>query len=390
MLCLFLEGRHAHPHSILFQEEQEASCLWERACRFPPFLWEQKEDRYRAGPIVPLLPLSQKCPVQRACAPIPGLWPTSLAFPSCPHPQLTHASLLAAFTRGKSTVPHIVPPLTTHKTTATTSISSTSRTSVSTGSSPPSSTEVPLERASPHPSSPPAPSSPLSTRLPSAAPSPLSSALAPTVSSMSVPTPLPTSAFRSAESTTHSYFQNTTSTPYGKTSSLAVPTSMSAQSSPALIPTVLSPTITFAPHVITTASTESGERSSLQTTTLITARTTSSPPLTSGLSTSLSSVVPSTVPHERCREVEYEEEITYKGCSTNVTLSRCEGSCPSSTKLDVEKMMVTTACGCCRPLELLKKEFQLPCQDPDNPGKRLTTEIIAFSGCVCNFDSCTH
>ncbi|XP_039408904.1 mucin-6 [Corvus cornix cornix] len=295
-----------------------------------------------------------------------------------------------AFTHGKSTVPHVAPPLTTHKTRVTTFISSTSKTSVSTGSSPPSSTEVPLETASPHPSSPPAPSGPLSTRLPSAAPSPFSSALAPTVSTMSVPTPLPTSAFRSAESTTHSYFQNTTSTPYGKTSSLAVPTSISAQSSPALIPTVLSTTITFAPHVITTASTESVERSSLQTTTLTTARTTSSPPLTSGLATSLSSVVPSTVPHERCREVEYEEEITYKGCSTNVTLSRCEGSCPSSTKLDVEKMMVTTACGCCRPRELLKKEFQLPCQDPDNPGKRLTTEIIAFSGCVCNFDSCTH
>ncbi|XP_048161395.1 mucin-6 isoform X9 [Corvus hawaiiensis] len=314
--------------------------------------------------------------------------PASSLFSTVSSTWLSSSQL--AFTHGKSTVPHVAPPLTTHKTRVTTFISSTSKTSVSTGSSPPSSTEVPLETASPHPSSPPAPSGPLSTRLPSAAPSPFSSALAPTVSTMSVPTPLPTSAFRSAESTTHSYFQNTTSTPYGKTSSLAVPTSISAQSSAALIPAVLSTTITFAPHVITTASTESVERSSLQTTTLTTARTTSSPPLTSGLATSLSSVVPSTVPHERCREVEYEEEITYKGCSTNVTLSQCEGSCPSSTKLDVEKMMVTTACGCCRPRELLKKEFQLPCQDPDNPGKRLTTEIIAFSGCVCNFDSCTH
>ncbi|XP_063254287.1 mucin-6-like isoform X4 [Prinia subflava] len=286
-----------------------------------------------------------------------------------------------AFTHEKSTVPHIGPPVTTHKTTATTSISSTSKTSVS--------TEVPLE-TSPNPSSPPAPSSPLSTRLPSTATSPFSSALAPAASTVSVPASLTTSTFRSAESTTHSYFQNTTSAPYSKTSSLAVPSSISPQSRPALIPTVLSTTITFAPHVITTASTESVERSSLQTTTLTTARTTSSPPPTSGLSTSLSSVVPSTVPHEHCREVEYEEEITYKGCSTNVTLSRCEGSCPSSTKLDVEKMTVTTACGCCRPLELLKKQLQLPCQDPDNPGRRLTKEMIVFSGCVCNLDSCTH
>lgn len=35
---------------------------------------------------------------------------------------------------------------------------------------------------------------------------------------------------------------------------------------------------------------------------------------------------------EQCRELKYEEKITYKGCSTNVTLSKCEGSCPSSTK----------------------------------------------------------
>ncbi|XP_027498052.1 mucin-6 [Corapipo altera] len=295
-----------------------------------------------------------------------------------------------AFTHKKSTVPHIEPPLTTQKTmTVTTSISSTSKTSVSTETSPPSSTELPLTTTSPNPSSPPAPSSPLSTRLPSAASSTFSS-LSATVSTMPTPTPLTTSTFRSAESTPYSSFQNTTLPPYGKTSSSAVPTSISAKSTPELVPTVLSTTLTFAPLVITTASTESVERSTLRTTTLTTARTTSSPSFTSRLSTSLSSIVPSTVPHDHCREVEYEEKITYKGCSANVTLSRCEGSCPSSTKLNVENMMVTTACGCCRPLQLLKKEFQLPCQDPDDPGKRLTIDITVFSGCDCNFDSCIH
>ncbi|XP_039584396.1 mucin-6 [Passer montanus] len=333
----------------------------------------------------PTTSAAKESPVTESSAPTTAKtstlpWPASSPSSTVSSTWLS-SSQPAAFTHEQSTVPHIVPPVTMYQTTATTSVSSTSKTSVS--------TEVPLE-TSPNPSSPPAPSSPLSTRLPSTATSPFSSVLASTGSTMSVPTSLTTSTFRSAESTTHPYFQNTTSTPHGKTSSLAVPTSIAAQSQPALIPTVVSTTVTFAPHVITTASTESVEQSSLQTTTLTTARTTSSPPLTSGLSTSLSSVVPSTVPHERCREVEYEEEITYKGCSTNVTLSRCEGTCPSSTKLDVEKMAVTTACGCCRPLELLKKQFQLPCQDPDNPGRRLTTEIIAFSGCVCNFDSCTH
>uniref|UniRef100_A0A8C5JDF4 Mucin 6, oligomeric mucus/gel-forming n=1 Tax=Junco hyemalis TaxID=40217 RepID=A0A8C5JDF4_JUNHY len=296
--------------------------------------------------------------------------------------NFTCAFLLAAFSHEQSTVPHIGPPVTTHQTTATSSISSTSRTSVS--------TEVPLE-TSPHPSSLPAPSSPLSTRLPSTATSPFSSALASTVSSTSVPTSLTTSTFGSTESTTHPYFQNTTSTPHGKTSSFAVPTSISAQSRPALIPTVLSTTITFAPHVITMASTESVEQSSLRTTTLTTARTTSSPPLTSGLSTSLSSVVPSTVPHGNVSP----SHFLYHGFALNAVSLKCCKQMPTDYpslphRLDVEKMMVIMTCGCCRPLELLKKQFQLPCQDPDNPGRRLTTEIIAFSGCVCDFDSCTH
>ncbi|XP_063188890.1 mucin-6 [Chroicocephalus ridibundus] len=296
----------------------------------------------------------------------------------------------AAFTHEKTTVPHIVPPLTTQKTTATTSASSTSKTSVSREASPASSTEVPLTSTSPGPSSPPAPSSPLSTRPPPATTSTLSSASVPTASAVPTPFPLTTSTSSSAESSTYFSSPNTTFTPHVKTSSLVIPTSISSSSTPVLIPAALSTTVTFAPSVTTTASTESAESSSLRTTTLTTTRTTSSPSFTSRLSTSLSSVVPLTVPQERCRELEYEEKITYKGCSTNVTLSRCEGSCPSSTKLNVEEMMVTTVCSCCRPLQLLKKEFQLPCQDPDNPGKRLTTEIIVFSGCVCNFDSCIH
>lgn len=57
-------------------------------------------------------------------------------------------------------------------------------------------------------------------------------------------------------------------------------------------------------------------------------------------------------------------------------------------RLNAETMEVTTACGCCRPLQLYKKEFQLPCEDPDNPRKRLVKEITVFGGCVCNFDTC--
>ncbi|XP_067396517.1 mucin-6-like [Emydura macquarii macquarii] len=93
---------------------------------------------------------------------------------------------------------------------------------------------------------------------------------------------------------------------------------------------------------------------------------------------------------ELCREVEYEEQVTYKGCTTNVTLTRCEGMCPSSAKLNIAKMMVDLECGCCMPLTMHKKELKMPCSDPDFPGKKLIMEIIIFGGCVCNYDGCTH
>uniref|UniRef100_A0A663ETX7 Mucin 6, oligomeric mucus/gel-forming/pseudo n=1 Tax=Aquila chrysaetos chrysaetos TaxID=223781 RepID=A0A663ETX7_AQUCH len=311
------------------------------------------------------------------------LHPTLLA---C-HPQSACAFLPAAVTREKTTVPHIVPPLTTQKTTAATSASSTAKTSVSREAISASTAEVPLTRTSPSPSSPSAHSSPLSTRLPSAATSTVSSTLAPTTSPK--PTPHTTSTFRSAKTITYFPSQNTTLSPPGKTSSLVVPTSISAKSTPVLIPTVLSTTITFAPNVITTASTESVERTSLRTTTLTTTRTTSSP-FISRLSTSLSSVVPLTVPPGKVHPCHFLYHVFVFTASLKCYIQIITDPPSLPNRLNVEKMMVNTACGCCRPLQLLKKEFQLPCQDPDNPGRRLITEIIVFGGCVCNFDSCIH
>ncbi|NXB24203.1 MUC6 protein, partial [Rhagologus leucostigma] len=150
-----------------------------------------------------------------------------ISFFSSPHPQLTCASLLAAFTHKMLTVPHIATPVTTHKTTAATSISSTSRTSVSTGSSPPSSTEVPLETASPHPSSPTATSSPLSTRLPSTATtSTVSSTAAPSTSPRPTPTtlrPKPSSPTTSAPK--ESPVTESSAPTTAKTSTLPLPAS---------------------------------------------------------------------------------------------------------------------------------------------------------------------
>ncbi|NXD17773.1 MUC6 protein, partial [Nothocercus nigrocapillus] len=366
-----------------------------------------------------------------------------------------------------------MPPVPTRRTTPATSTTSTSKTSVSRVPSP----EVPLSVTTQVLSTPPstaASSTPLSTHAPFATPSTISTKSPTTTRPSPTSTTLPPSTLMFRTSTTSfSSTSNTTSssTSHIRTSSILIPTSISAKSTPVVIPSVLPTTVTFAPTVVfTSASTEIPyvERTSLQTTTATTTRTTSFPSFTSKLTTSsaparsitmppvvfkektkhllLSSIfasfssessmqnllsntygflghteasyeVHSLIPVRStnkeliaalnsnkingkqntmliqlriCREVEYEDKITYKGCSTNITLVRCEGSCPSSAKLNVENMMVNTVCGCCMPLTLQKKELQLPCHDPDNPGKRLITEITVFGGCVCDFDSCIH
>ncbi|XP_050192658.1 mucin-6 [Myiozetetes cayanensis] len=145
----------------------------------------------RPKPSSPLTSAPQESPTTESSA------PTTAKTSTVPSPAPSASSTVSstwmsssqpAFTHKRSTEPHIEPPLTTHKTTASTSISSTSKTSVSTETSPPSSTELPLATTSPNPSSSPAPSSPLSTRLPSAPTSTLYSTAAPSTS----PTPTPT------------------------------------------------------------------------------------------------------------------------------------------------------------------------------------------------------
>uniref|UniRef100_A0A8U8B4E2 Uncharacterized protein n=1 Tax=Geospiza parvula TaxID=87175 RepID=A0A8U8B4E2_GEOPR len=287
-------------------------------------------------------------------------------------PRNTHYSI--TFTLEQSTLPHIGPPVTTEKTTAATSISSTSKTSVS--------TEVPLETASPHPSSPPAPSSPLSTRLPS-------TATTSTASSTAAPSPRPTPTTlrpRASSPTTsaakESPVTESSAPTTAKTSTLPSPAS--------------SPSSTVSSTWLSSA--HRGELSLFPEGTHAYSHRVLSQELVVGcclLEGTLS--ISSLFKTETRQLVDRTHSLSapfFPGntqCSTAVSLKCCKQmptDYPSLPhRLDVEKMMVITTCGCCRPLELLKKQFQLPCQDPDNPGRRLTTEIIAFSGCVCNFDS---
>uniref|UniRef100_A0A669QGF0 Mucin 6, oligomeric mucus/gel-forming n=1 Tax=Phasianus colchicus TaxID=9054 RepID=A0A669QGF0_PHACC len=317
-------------------------------------------------------------------------------------------------THEKTTVLHVVPYIITKKTTAMPATTSISKTSISSKASPTSSPEVSLTTTVRAPSHAP------STRLPSSAPSTIFSTLPP----VSIPEPTLTtlfpSTFLSSESATYSSSTHNTTfsfTPPGETFSVAFPTAASAKSSPAVIPSLLPTTIKFAPSITTTASTEipSIGQTSFQTTTLTTTRTTSALSVTSGLSTSLSPVRPSTVPQGKvfpchflycilefstffvlCHQVDelllHSLHKTVPKSIHEQNLKGCTQVLPDSpslpNRLNVENMVLNAACSCCRPLQLHKEEFQLPCEDPDNPGKRLTKEITVFGGCICNFDSC--
>ncbi|XP_029065269.1 mucin-6 [Monodon monoceros] len=89
-----------------------------------------------------------------------------------------------------------------------------------------------------------------------------------------------------------------------------------------------------------------------------------------------------------CSVREFEEEITYQGCTANVTVTRCEGVCASSASFNTDTMRVDTNCSCCRPLSSHEKQLVLPCPDPKVRGRQLTLTLQLFSRCTCRSQRC--
>ncbi|XP_030620205.1 mucin-6 [Delphinapterus leucas] len=89
-----------------------------------------------------------------------------------------------------------------------------------------------------------------------------------------------------------------------------------------------------------------------------------------------------------CSVREFEEEITYQGCTANVTVTRCEGVCASSASFNTDTMRVDTNCSCCRPLSSHEKQLVLPCPDPRVRGRQLTLTLQLFSRCTCRSQRC--
>ncbi|XP_062951276.1 mucin-6 [Cynocephalus volans] len=85
-----------------------------------------------------------------------------------------------------------------------------------------------------------------------------------------------------------------------------------------------------------------------------------------------------------CSVQEQEEKITYKGCTVNVTLTRCEGVCASSASFNINTQQVDAQCSCCHPLSSHEKQLKLPCQDPSVPGQWLELTLQVFRSCVCS------
>ncbi|KAI5934970.1 Mucin-6 [Manis javanica] len=89
-----------------------------------------------------------------------------------------------------------------------------------------------------------------------------------------------------------------------------------------------------------------------------------------------------------CSVREFEEEVTYQGCTANVTLTRCEGTCASSTSFNINTNQVDTHCGCCYPVSSYEKQLVLPCPDPKVQGQQLVLPLLVFSSCACSPQHC--
>ncbi|XP_017722021.1 PREDICTED: mucin-6-like, partial [Rhinopithecus bieti] len=84
-----------------------------------------------------------------------------------------------------------------------------------------------------------------------------------------------------------------------------------------------------------------------------------------------------------CSVQERQEEITFKGCMANVTVTRCEGTCISAASFNTITQQMDAHCGCCRPLHSHEQQLELPCPDPSAPGQWLVLTLQVFSRCEC-------
>ncbi|ELR56815.1 Mucin-6, partial [Bos mutus] len=233
------------------------------------------------------------------------------------------------------------------------------------------------------PTSPPSPAASTPIRASPSPPSAPTLSPAPTVSTVILSTPRttvssPTSSVPSSQSTTAQSTSLTTQTPtHGLLSSTLGVTAV--PSSPATNLTTRQPSTTRLQTTVFLASS-------------ITAHGSSSLPTTRSVSTesqSISSLVTS-LPSSAgaCSVKVSEEEVTYQGCTANITVTRCEGVCTSSASFNTNTMQVATTCSCCHPVSSYEEQLVLPCTDPAVRGQQLVLTVQVFSSCACRRRRC--
>uniref|UniRef100_G3TMX8 Mucin 6, oligomeric mucus/gel-forming n=1 Tax=Loxodonta africana TaxID=9785 RepID=G3TMX8_LOXAF len=237
-----------------------------------------------------------------------------------------------------------------------------------------SSSVSPPFTSSPHSSTLP-PTSTLHLSSPTSSVPVSSSAIGPSTSS-TTPSAVPSSPLSSQSTSLSTPLTSLTATPG------IVSSTLGATASPSSPATMLTTNQTSTTGLLTT----------LVLTSSITAHGSSSIPVPESFSTqgsSISSVVTSlSSPTGICSVREYEKEITYLGCTANVTMTRCEGSCASSASFNIHTKQVDIQCGCCHPLRSYEKQLVLPCPDPSAPGDQLVLTVLVFSSCACSSQAC--
>ncbi|XP_075422773.1 mucin-5B-like [Ascaphus truei] len=78
--------------------------------------------------------------------------------------------------------------------------------------------------------------------------------------------------------------------------------------------------------------------------------------------------------------------ISHKNCRATVTLSYCEGSCPSLRQFSMEKLSMEGTCGCCQELKTKQQEVKLTCP---NGEQSIPFTFTSAESCECTTTVCT-
>ncbi|OCT57102.1 hypothetical protein XELAEV_18003980mg [Xenopus laevis] len=87
-----------------------------------------------------------------------------------------------------------------------------------------------------------------------------------------------------------------------------------------------------------------------------------------------------------CNVQTFDDYLTYQGCTslTRVRMSRCEGSCGTSSMYSAEAQAMSHTCSCCQEVQTTMNEVKLQCPD----GTLIDHTFIDVQECKCTGTKC--